>query len=122
MIECSQRDGDLTFRVKVVPRASRSEIAGEQAGALRIRLAAAPVDGAANDELITTLARLLQISRTAVDITSGYSSRIKCVRIKGATPGDLERLLQTRTIRTGSDNDRLGPLNDKREPAGPKLP
>jgi len=59
MIHYSEKDGCLTFQVYVVPRASRSEIAGEHNGGLRVRLAAAPVDGAANRELIAVLAKAL---------------------------------------------------------------
>lgn len=52
MIEHSEKDGRLSFKVRVIPRASRSEVIGEHDGALRVRIAASPVDGAANDELI----------------------------------------------------------------------
>jgi uncharacterized protein (TIGR00251 family) len=60
MLRSLRRDattGTLIFNVLVVPRASRSEIVGEHNGALRVRIAAPPVDGAANEELIRTLAR-----------------------------------------------------------------
>ena len=92
MIDSSEKDGHVTFRVRVVPRASRSQIVGELDGALRIRLAAPPVDGAANEELIRTLARSLGLPRAAVEIESGHSSRLKRVRIKGATQRDLAKL------------------------------
>ena len=59
MILCSERDGALLFTVRVVPRAARSSVLGEHDGALRIRLAAPPVDGAANEELARVLARAL---------------------------------------------------------------
>ncbi len=55
MINYSEKNGSLTFTVRVVPRASRSAIVGEHDGSLRVRIAAAPVDGAANEELIRTL-------------------------------------------------------------------
>lgn len=83
MVDYSIRDGQLTFRVRVVPRASRSEIAGEHEGALRIRIAAPPVDGAANEELIRVLAKALKVSRSAVRIVSGQSGRTKQVSIDG---------------------------------------
>jgi uncharacterized protein (TIGR00251 family) len=91
MIDCHEKDGKLSFRVRVVPRASRSEIVGELDGALRVRLAAPPVDGLANDELIRTLARSLRVSRSAVEITTGHSSRVKNVKVTGAKPSDLEK-------------------------------
>jgi uncharacterized protein len=93
MIDYSERDGALTFRVQVVPRASRSEIAGEHNGALRIRIAAPPVDGAANEELIRTLARALGVRKNAIEITSGQSSRTKQVRVTGASRQVLPKLL-----------------------------
>ena len=97
MIENSEQDGKLTFKVQVVPRASRSEIVGEHNGALRIRIAAPPVDGAANEELIRTLAGALGVRRNAIEITSGQTARTKQVRVTGATSADLQNLL-TKTI------------------------
>jgi uncharacterized protein (TIGR00251 family) len=96
MTEYSEQDGKLTFRVQVVPRASRSEIVGEHNGALRIRIAAPPVNGSANEELVRTLARALGVRRNAIEITSGQSSRTKQVRVTGASPCGLEELLKER--------------------------
>ena len=95
MINYSERDGKLTFKVRVVPRSSRSEIVGEHDGALRIRLAAPPVEGAANLALVRLLARALNVSPGAVEIISGKSSRTKTVSIVGSSVANLERLLRT---------------------------
>lgn len=92
MVDYSEKDGALIFSVRVVPRASRSEIIGEHNGALRIRLAAPPVDGAANEELIRTLAEAFAVSRSAVEVISGHSSRSKRIGIKGAAVGRLAEL------------------------------
>ena len=73
----------MTFRVRVVPRASRSEIVGEHDGALRVRIAAPPVEGAANDELVRLLAGKLEVSRRDIEITAGQSSKLKTVKIVG---------------------------------------
>jgi|SRR5687767_12941770 len=94
MIAFSQKDGRLTFNVRVVPRASQSEIVGKHEGALRVRIAAPPVDGAANDELVRLLARAFKVSRTAVAITSGQTSRLKRVAISGTEPDMLLRLVK----------------------------
>ena len=94
MIEHSTQDDELFFKVQVVPRASRSEIVGEHNGALKIRLAAPPVDGAANDELIRLVARKLKVSRSAVQIASGHNSKLKQLKIRGA-PQDFLELLST---------------------------
>lgn len=70
------------FRVRAQPRASRSELAGEHGDAVRIRLAAPPVDGEANEELVRFLSRLLRVPRS-VTIVSGESGRDKMVEIDG---------------------------------------
>jgi len=86
----TESDGAITFAVRVVPRASRSRVAGEHDGALRVRVAAPPVEGAANAELVRTLARALAVPARAVEITAGRHSNIKQVRASGVGP---ERLL-----------------------------
>lgn len=82
MIAYSVREDAVTIQVQVVPRASRSEVVGEFNGALRIRLAAPPVDGAANEELIRVLAKAFKVPRGAVKLVSGHSSKIKQVSIE----------------------------------------
>ena len=72
---------DLDFRV--IPRAGRSGIAGLRDGAVLVKLAAAPVDGAANDELVALLAKTLRIPKRDIAIVSGERSRSKRVRIAG---------------------------------------
>lgn len=89
MIAYSEKNGSLTFNVRVVPRASRSEIVGEHDGALRVRVSAAPVDGAANEELVRMLARALHVRRNAVVIIAGQTSRLKQVAVSGATSEGL---------------------------------
>jgi uncharacterized protein len=69
--------------VHVVPRARVTGVAGRHGDALKIRLAAPPVDGAANDELIRFLAERLSVPRSAVTITAGHTSRRKTVKITG---------------------------------------
>ena len=69
--------------MRVVPRAGRSGIAGMRDGAVLVRLAAAPVDGAANAELIAVLAEALKVPRRDIVIVSGERSRSKRVRVAG---------------------------------------
>ena len=69
--------------VRVVPRASKAGVAGTRDHAILVRIAAAPVDGAANAELIETRARALDLPRRALTITSGTTSRNKRVRVNG---------------------------------------
>ena len=86
MINYTEKDGTLIFKVRVVPRASRSEVVGEHDGALRVRIAAPPVDGAANDELVRLLARAFGVPRSAIAITSGNAAKLKTVRVAGGRP------------------------------------
>ena len=93
MIQFSQDNRGLTFAVRIVPRASRSEFVGEQSGALRVRIAAAPVEGAANQELIKLLAKTFKLPQKAVAIVSGAASKSKIVRIQGADATRLQQLV-----------------------------
>lgn len=79
----TQRDGSVHIRVRAQPRASRTEIVGEHDGALRIRLAAPPVDGAANEELIRHIAKRAGVARSRVRVLTGGTGRSKVVEIDG---------------------------------------
>jgi len=92
VIRYSQHVRGLTFAVRVVPRASRSEVGGEHNGALRVRISAAPVDGAANRELARILAKSFGLPQNAVEIVSGANSKNKIVRLQGADATRLEQL------------------------------
>ncbi len=81
MLDVNEKDGAVTIKVRVQPRAPRTEIAGEHAGAIKVRVAAPPVDGKANEECRRYLAKLLKVSATSVEIISGGSSRDKVIRI-----------------------------------------
>lgn len=80
-------------KVRVIPRAARTAVAGLRGDALLCRLAAAPVEGAANDALITLLSRALGVSRGAVRIHSGARARTKAVAIEGLSAPDLRSRL-----------------------------
>ena len=73
--------------VRVIPRAGRSGFAGLRDGALLVRLAAAPVDGAANDELIALIARALHVPKRDITIVSGERSRSKRLRVANIDQG-----------------------------------
>jgi uncharacterized protein (TIGR00251 family) len=70
-----------TIDIRVIPRATRTRVDGERAGAILIRLAAPPVDGAANDALVAFLVEMLDIPRRNITIVAGEKSRNKRVRI-----------------------------------------
>ena len=93
----------MTFLVRVQPRASRSELAGEWQGALRVRLAAPPVDDRANDALRRFLAACLNVPVAAVRIARGERSRDKRVEISGATVEQVRALAALSTGQTRPD-------------------
>ncbi|MDQ3178991.1 MAG: DUF167 domain-containing protein [Acidobacteriota bacterium] len=93
MIQLTEKDGDLTFNVRVVPRASKSEIVGEHDGALKVRIASPPVDGAANAELIKILSKKLDVPKSQVEIIGGQTSKQKQVRINGIDSKKLLNLI-----------------------------
>ena len=77
--------------MRVVPRASKSEIVGAHDGALKVRIASPPVDGAANAELIKLLAKTFSVSKSQVEIVAGQTSKTKQVKITKLT---AEKFLQ----------------------------
>ena len=79
--------GGSRLVVHVVPRASRSEFVGRHGDAVKIRIAAAPVDGAANAELVRLLASRLGVPARQVMVEAGASRRRKVVVIEGVPPG-----------------------------------
>jgi len=81
VLKLNEKDGAVTIRIKVQPRAPRTEIVGEHDGAIKLRVAAPPVDGKANEECRRFLAKLFGVSATSVEIISGDSSRDKVIRI-----------------------------------------
>lgn len=89
-----EKDGALRLEVHAKPRAKKSRIVGVREGALEVALAAPPVEGAANDELVRVLSSALGIRRKDVALVRGESSRNKLVEIRGLGADELlSRLL-----------------------------
>jgi uncharacterized protein (TIGR00251 family) len=84
----------VVIRVRVIPRAARSGVAGVRGDTLLVRLCAPPVEGAANAELVTVLAAALDVPKRAVAIVGGERSRQKRVRISGIDRATAESRLQ----------------------------
>jgi uncharacterized protein (TIGR00251 family) len=80
--------------VVVVPRAGRSSIEKLTDGTIQVRVAAPPVDGAANAALMRFLSNVLDVPRSRMEIVSGASSRRKRISFVGLTPDELEARLQ----------------------------
>jgi uncharacterized protein (TIGR00251 family) len=93
MLEVYEREGAVTLLVRVQPRASKDEIAGEMGSALKVRLRAPAVEDRANEALVEFLAELLKTPRAAVRILSGERSRTKHLEIRGVTRQQILALL-----------------------------
>ena len=86
----------MRVSVHVQPRATRSEIVGLHGAALKVRLQAPPVDGAANEALVALLAERLGVARRAVRVVAGASSRAKTVEVDGTTEDAVRALAAPR--------------------------
>lgn len=84
-MQITEKDGALSFTVRVQPRASCDEIAGEWQDGLKIRLTAPPLDDRANEALRCLLATRLKVPLSAVRIAAGERSRNKRVEVRGVT-------------------------------------
>jgi TIGR00251 family protein len=93
MAKFREENGAVFFAVRVVPRASKSEIVGWHEDALKIRIASPPVDGAANGELIKLLAKKFDVSKSEVEILSGQTAKNKQVKISGAASEKIAEIL-----------------------------
>ncbi len=80
-INFHESDNAIIFDIRVIPRSSRSEIVGEHDGALKVKLASPPVDGAANAELFKLLAKKFRVSKSDIEIVSGETSKNKRIKI-----------------------------------------
>ena len=94
MLTIKETNGGVQFAVRVIPGASKNEVAGIQDGALKIKLTAPPVEGKANKACVDFLARLLGIRRSALAIASGEKSRKKTVAVDGIGRVELEARLK----------------------------
>jgi hypothetical protein len=88
-----EASGDVLLDLHVQPGARKTEIAGVHGDALKVRLAAPPVDGRANDCLIDFIAARTGVPRAAVELVSGATSRRKRLRIRGASQEAVARLV-----------------------------
>jgi uncharacterized protein (TIGR00251 family) len=87
-------EGGSAFAVRVVPQASKNEISGRQGDAVKVRLTAPPVEGAANQALVDFLAEQLKVRKSQIEILSGHTSRDKMVCVVGLTPHEIEERLE----------------------------
>ena len=92
-LKIQQAGNAVIFSVKVVPRSSKTAVAGILGGMLKVKLAAAPEKGKANESLVEFLADTLGVKKNAVTITSGHTSPVKTIQITGtSTESVLDKL------------------------------
>ena len=93
MLRVEVRGAVVRVSVHVQPRASTSEVVGLHGAALKVRLQAPPVDGAANEALVSLLAERLAVPRRSVRVVAGATSRAKTVEIEGTTESAVRALV-----------------------------
>ncbi len=93
-LEITNASGGAAFNVRVVTRASQTEIGGVgEDGILKVRLTAASAEGAANDELVNFLAKELGVEAAKVEVVAGREKRDKIISVEGVSPEVLEEKL-----------------------------
>ena len=85
----------MQLTVRLQPRASATEVVGVHGDALKVRVTAPPVDGAANSMLVKLLARTFGVPARAVTIVAGGSSRTKVVDVAGVSEEDVRRMVNS---------------------------
>jgi len=89
-----EKDGAVRFEVHAKPRAKKSKVIGERGDAVEIALAAPPVDGAANEELVRFVAKVLEIRQRDIELVRGDTSREKLLSVTGLTAAEIESRLR----------------------------
>lgn len=89
----TELDGAVRFTVRVQPRASRVGVAGVHGGALKVRVHAPPVEGAANAAVIEVIADWLDVSHRTVRLVRGERARTKIIEVAGVDVSEVRRRL-----------------------------
>ncbi len=101
----------LTFDIQVTPRAKRAGIAGQQDELLKVKVTAVPVEGAANDAVISLLAKELGLKKAHIGILAGQTSRRKTILIKETTKDELEKKIRSVLEQQSAVSLKLPPNN-----------
>lgn len=96
LINFTEKDDFLIFDVRVVPRASKTEIVGEFGGALKVRIASPPIDGAANTELVKLLSKKFGVSKSDIEIVGGETSKNKRIQIYNLKRKDFQNKIENK--------------------------
>jgi uncharacterized protein (TIGR00251 family) len=90
----TQKDGAVRFEVHAKPRAKKSKVVGERGDAVEIALAAPPVEGAANEELVRFVAKVLGVRQRDIELVRGETSREKLLSVTGLAAAEIESRLR----------------------------
>jgi uncharacterized protein (TIGR00251 family) len=93
MLELQVKSGAVIVKVRVQPKASRSGVVGEHAGALKVAVTAAPERGKANAAVVELLAKALDVPKSGVELIAGTTSRDKVLAVRGTSREAIEALL-----------------------------
>jgi len=88
-----EQSGSILLKVKVEPRSSRPGVIGLYGDSLKVKLTSPPVEGKANNEIISVLSKVLGIKKKQIEIISGRSSKNKIIRLTGIEKSILECLV-----------------------------
>ncbi|MDQ1375735.1 MAG: uncharacterized protein QOJ09_3073 [Actinomycetota bacterium] len=104
-----ESDGAVLLRLHVQPGAGRSAVVGRHGDALKVRVAAPPTGGRANDAVLALIADTLGVKAADVELVGGDSSRSKRVRVKGVEADDVRKNLERAVGNAGPSRDVSGP-------------
>jgi len=93
-LNIQQVNNDAVFQVKIVASSSRTAVAGQLDGMLKIKVAAPPENGKANRAIVKFLAAELGVKKKQVVIASGLTSTIKQIHVSNTTTSEIEKLIQ----------------------------
>jgi uncharacterized protein (TIGR00251 family) len=100
-------ENEVVLRLHVQPGAGRSAVAGRHGNALKVRVAAPPVEGRANAACLALVASTLGVKEGDLELVGGASSRQKRVKVTGVEPDQVERLLEA-ALRSGNTGPSRG--------------
>ena len=106
MLDIKKTDTGISFKIYVQPKASKNAIVGLHDDALKIRLTAPPVDGAANKLCVKYLSKITGISKAAIKIASGQTSRTKQILVQ-CTDGKLSTDEAIKTIKIAQTINKI---------------
>lgn len=89
-----EKNGAIEIEIRVIPRASKSEVVGGHDGALKVRISSPPVDGAANTELIKLLSKFFGVAKGDIDLIGGQTSKTKRIRIANLSRARFDELIK----------------------------